>query len=175
MRPTAPVLSTGPSSIVTPHAWNNKMTFVHYIWWIVNVVGFSICCACVMYTSTEITWRWAATVFSGVVVIRHKSTDPGVGFLALGSNSFPTWCRFSFCSPKLNALRSPWNTRHTHVESVLNAFKCDYLLPWKWWPPFPKLWCRNEWFCSGLGLWEPGGPDDWCEPDRNFWSGLTAL
>ena len=61
------------------------------------------------------TLRWAETVVRGVLVIRHRSADPGVGLLAFGSNSFPAWCRLFFCSPKLKALRSPWNTDSLEV------------------------------------------------------------
>lgn len=67
----------------------------------------------------QVTLRWAATVVRGVLVMRHRSADPGVGVLALGSNSFPAWCRLSFCSPKLRALRSPWNTCRVEVTGLL--------------------------------------------------------
>lgn len=61
------------------------------------------------------TCRCAATAGRGVFVIRHRSAEPEVGRLALGSNSWPTWCRLNFCCPKPRAFRSPcWNkTRRT--------------------------------------------------------------
>lgn len=43
-------------------------------------------------------------------MIRQRSTEPGVGILALGSNSFPDWCRLIFCWPKPKAFLSPWVT-----------------------------------------------------------------
>lgn len=53
------------------------------------------------------TLKCAATVVRGVLVTRHKSAEPGVGCLALGSNSLPSWWRLNFCFPKIRALRSP--------------------------------------------------------------------
>lgn len=39
----------------------------------------------------------------GVEVIKHKSAVPGFARVALGSNSAPAWCRFSFWLPKERA------------------------------------------------------------------------
>lgn len=61
----------------------------------------------------ECTWsgwntlRCAATVVRGVLVMRHRSAEPEVGCLALGSNSWPSWWRFNFCCPNPRALRFP--------------------------------------------------------------------
>ena len=39
----------------------------------------------------------------GVVVMKHRSAVPGFARVALGSNSAPAWCRFSFWDPKERA------------------------------------------------------------------------
>jgi len=39
----------------------------------------------------------------GVEVMKHKSAVPGFARVALGSNSAPAWCRFSFWLPKERA------------------------------------------------------------------------
>ena len=43
------------------------------------------------------------------VAIRHKSTEPGVGCAAFGSNSRPARCRLIFWRPKASALRPAAN------------------------------------------------------------------
>lgn len=61
------------------------------------------------------TIRCAATVVRGVLVMRHRSAEPEVGCLALGSNSWPSWWRLNFCWPNPRALRSPLEMQRGHV------------------------------------------------------------
>lgn len=80
-------------------------------------------------------WRWlntlrcAATVASGVAVIRHRSAEPDVGFLALGSNSWPNWCRLNFCRPNPRALRSPWIWQRQQAPERRSPLLCGQTLP----------------------------------------------
>ena len=53
------------------------------------------------------TFRCSMTSVSCVDVIKQTSADPGVGQLALGSNSLPCTCRLIFCCPKLSAFLPP--------------------------------------------------------------------
>lgn len=57
---------------------------------------------------TVLTLRRFITSSKGTSVIRQTSREPGMGWAALGSNSFPTSCKLNFWSPKHNAFRSPW-------------------------------------------------------------------
>ena len=62
----------------------------------------------------NITWstfKCAATIARGVLVMRHRSAEPEVGCLAFGSNSWPSWWRLNFCCPKPRALRFPYKCR----------------------------------------------------------------
>src|SRR5438309_10391895 len=68
--PSAPVLLTGPSSILTFDNWSRLTT-----------------------ASREL------------VVVKHKSAEPGVGLYAFGSNSLPASWRLIFWEPKVKALR----------------------------------------------------------------------
>lgn len=83
MVPTAPVLSTGPSSISMPQAYNNSFN---------EAIGLDLTvshrkCG----GSRSDTFRCAATWVRGVLVMRHRSVEPEVGCFALGSNSCPSW------------------------------------------------------------------------------------
>lgn len=104
MVPTAPVLSTGPSSIATPQACREETDMNHLIFppsqWLHNVT-FKI------KTFVWGTLRWAATAGRGVLVMRQRSAEPVTGCLAFGSNSWPSWWRLNFCCPKHRALRFP--------------------------------------------------------------------
>lgn len=62
------------------------------------------------------TFRCAATVVRGVLVMRHKSAEPDVGCLAFGWNSWPNWWRLNFCFPNPRALRFPWRSQNRHVR-----------------------------------------------------------
>ncbi len=56
---------------------------------------------------TPRTARFLITLSSGTAAMRQKSSAPGTGCVALGSNSLPFTCRLNFCSPNLSAIR-PW-------------------------------------------------------------------
>jgi hypothetical protein len=81
MLPTAPLLSTGPSSIWTPQTLKGKRRGILHVY-ILQTTFFNM--------QRDNTCRCAATVGKEVVVIRQRSAEPEVGNLALGSNSWPT-------------------------------------------------------------------------------------
>ncbi len=120
MAPTAPLLSTGPSSISTPQTCRGEETTEtdteHFS-------GTSVVTKCDKQSGFKRiatykrwkTFRCAATVARGVLVMRHRSAEPEVGCLALGSNSWPSWCRLNFCCPKPRALRFPLEMQRWHV------------------------------------------------------------
>lgn len=69
------------------------------------------------------TIRCAATVARGVLVMRHRSAEPEVGCLALGSNSWPSWWRLNFCWPKPRALRFPLEMQRGNVLVLTRCLK----------------------------------------------------
>lgn len=80
MGPFAPVLLTGPSSMVT-FIDDKKSTT----------------------PDMELTVALSSKM-------KHKSSDPGSGFLAQGWNSFPCWCKLIFIVPNLSAYRVDWGS-----------------------------------------------------------------
>lgn len=51
-----------------------------------------------------------------ISVIRHMSREPGTGWAALGSNSFPSSWRLNFWSPNHSAFWSPYLRRENNLE-----------------------------------------------------------
>lgn len=78
------------------------------------------------------TFRCAATVAREVLVMRHRSAEPEVGCLALGSNSWPSWWRLNFCCPKPRALRFPLKMQRWHVWVLRSVWRLKVLITGEW-------------------------------------------
>ena len=73
----------------------------------------------------------AAILVGSASVTKQRSAEPGVGCAAFGSSSWPAWCRFSFCSPKVSAaagaeddLGHPQDTG-VEADGVLDRHDCE--------------------------------------------------
>lgn len=77
------------------------------------------------------TFRCAATSARGVLVMRQRSAEPEVGFLALGSNSWPSWWRLNFCWPNPRALRFPLEGQRGHRVGFKICMKTINVFPHK--------------------------------------------
>lgn len=64
----------------------------------------------------RLTLRCWTISLKGTSVIRHMSREPGTGWAALGSNSFPTSWRLNFWSPKHSAFLSSFRGRENNLE-----------------------------------------------------------